>query len=308
MKRLIILLIWLVYLPMGCGQGENLQQIQAQNKTAEAASEKTPDRLNPDLVNPDRINPDGKTIETRFIAPGGFERIQVPVDSFAGYLRRLPLKPQGAEVKLYNGAIKPNDGIYDAVVDMDIAPENLQQCADAVMRLRGEYLWGQKRYDDIHFNFTNGFRVDYSKWIQGYRMVVRGNKTSWTQSASASPSNTYKDFRQYMKLIFLYAGTLSLSREISAVGYRDLKIGDIFIQGGSPGHAVIVVDLAVNSKSGEKVYLLAQSYMPAQEIQVLKNPRDQDFSPWYVLDESIEFIETPEWTFKNTDLKRFPGE
>lgn len=301
MNRLIILFIWLIYLPMGCGQGEKLQQIQAQNKTEEAASEKTPDRLTPD-----RINPDGKTIENRFIVPVGFERIQVPVDSFAGYLRRLPLKPQGAEVKLYNGAIKRSDGIYDAVVDMDIDPENLQQCADAIMRLRGEYLWGQKRYDEIHFNFTNGFRVDYSKWIQGYRVVVKGNKTSWIESAS--PSNSYKEFRQYMKLIFSYAGTLSLSKETSAVDYRDLKIGDIFIQGGSPGHAVIVVDLAVNSKSGEKVYLLAQSYIPAQEIQVLKNPQNQDLSPWYVLDERVEFIKTPEWTFKNTDLKRFPGE
>lgn len=304
MNRLIILFIWLVYLPVGCvgcvgcGQGEKAPLIQAQNMSDEAASPKTPMR----------INPEGTTIETRFIAPDGYKRIDVPVDSFAGYLRKLPLKPQGTEVKLYNGDVKRSDGIYDAVVDMDIDPENLQQCADAVMRLRGEYLWGQKRYDEIHFNFTNGFRVDYSKWIQGYRMVVNGNKTSWTQSASASPSNSYKDFRQYMKLIFLYAGTLSLSKEISAVNYKDLKIGDIFIQGGSPGHAVIVVDLAVNSQSGEKVYLLAQSYMPAQEIQVLKNPRNQDLSPWYMVDERSEFIETPEWTFKSTDLKRFPGE
>ncbi|MDQ1353594.1 MAG: hypothetical protein QG657_3900, partial [Acidobacteriota bacterium] len=151
-----------------------------------------------------------------------------------------------------------------------------------------------------------GFRVDYSKWVQGYRMVVRGNKTSWTHSAT--PSDSYKDFRQYMKLIFLYAGTLSLAKEITAVNYNDLKIGDIFIKGGSPGHAIIVVDLATNNNSGEKIYLLAQSYMPAQEIQVLKNPRNHDLSPWYVLDEKDEIIVTPEWTFKNTDLKRFPGE
>ncbi|MDQ1354711.1 MAG: hypothetical protein QG657_5020, partial [Acidobacteriota bacterium] len=173
MNRLMILfIIWLVYFPMGCvgcGQGEKLQQIQAQNETNEAASPKTPIP-----ISSDRVNPDSKTIETRFIAPDGFKRIEVPADSFAGYLRTLPLKPQGAEVKLYNGAVKHGDGIYDAVVDMDIDPENLQQCADAVMRLRGEYLWGQKRYDEIHFNLTNGFRVDYSKWVQGYRMVVRG--------------------------------------------------------------------------------------------------------------------------------------
>jgi hypothetical protein len=286
---------------LGCGQGEKTSDQLTPDQVS-------PSRINPDLGNQERINPEGKTIETRFIAPHGFERIQVSTDSFAGYLRALPLKPQGTEVKLYNGGVKPNVGIYDAVVDMDIDPENLQQCADAVMRLRGEYLWGQKRYNDIHFNFTNGFRVDYSKWVQGYRVAIQGNKTSWTHSASPSPPNSYKDFRQYMKLIFSYAGTLSLSKEISAVGYKDLQIGDIFIQGGSPGHAVIVVDVAAHKQSGEKVYLLAQSYMPAQEIQILKNPRNQALSPWYIVDEKVEFIETPEWTFNKTDLKRFPGD
>ena len=46
-----------------------------------------------------------------------------------------------------------------------------------------------------------------------------------------------------------------------------MQIGDVLIQGGSPGHAVIVVDMAENPATGEKLYLLAQSYMPAQDIQ-----------------------------------------
>jgi hypothetical protein len=79
-----------------------------------------------------------------------------------------------------------------------------------------------------------------------------------------------------------------------------MQIGDVFIQGGSPGHAVIIVDMAKNSK-GEKIFILAQSYMPAQETQILKNPNDTNSSPWYTLPTST--LETPEWDFNATDLK-----
>ena len=247
------------------------------------------------------INPEGNSLETRILPPEGFERTS-DENSFAEYLRQLPLKPHGTEVALYNGDAKPNHNIYEAVVDLDIGKKDLHQCADAVMRLRAEYLWHQKQYDQIHFNFTNGFRVDYSEWMKGKRVKVEGNKSYWVQQAS--PSNTYESFWKYMEVIFTYAGTLSLSKELKLADLNDLQIGDVFIQGGSPGHAVIVVDLVVNPQTKEKIFLLAQSYMPAQEIQILKNPGNNEISPWY----SINFgekLETPEWTFYKSDLRKF---
>ena len=85
---------------------------------------------------------------------------------------------------------------------------------------------------------------------------------------------------------------------------EDMKIGNVFIQTGNPyGHAVIVVDMAENPDSGKKVYMLAQSYMPAQDIQILVNRKNSLYSPWYLLDENS--IETPEWRFNANDLKRF---
>ena len=134
-------------------------------------------------------------------------------------------------------------------------------------------------------------------------MVVKGNNTYWTKRTK--PSNTYKDFWEYMELIFNYAGTLSLSKELVAVEIGDIKIGDVFILGGSPGHAVLVVDLAESEKTKEKIFLLAQSYMPAQEIQLLQNPNNSTLSPWYSVKELDGEINTPEWTFKLADLKRF---
>jgi len=51
---------------------------------------------------PKVLNPDGKTIITRFNTPAGFVRVPADSLSFAYYLRHLPLKPNGAEVHLYN--------------------------------------------------------------------------------------------------------------------------------------------------------------------------------------------------------------
>lgn len=248
------------------------------------------------------INQKGMIINERFNAPEGFTRINVDENSFEYYLRQLPLKEPNSKVLYFNGKTKSNHGVYEAVVDMDIGTKNLQQCADAVMRLRGEYLFHQNKMEQIHFNLTNGFRVDYSKWMQGYRVVVEGNKTYWAKKTQ--PSNSYENFRAYMEFVFTYAGTLSLSQELGSVSIENMQIGDILIQGGSPGHAVIVVDMAQNQETKEKIYMLAQSYMPAQETQILANPNNKETSPWYFLKTEGK-IKTPEWTFTSADLKRF---
>ena len=124
-----------------------------------------------------KFNLTGATLQERINPPANFKRIQAAPNSFANYLRNLPLKPDGVEVTFYNGGKKYNTKVYCAVVDMAIGEKNLHQCADAVMRLKAEHLWKTGQYDKIHFNFTNGFRVDYSEWMKGRRMEVEGNKT-----------------------------------------------------------------------------------------------------------------------------------
>lgn len=205
-------------------------------------------------------------------------------------------------VKLFDGSIKANPDIYEAVVDLPIGKYDLHQCADAIMRLRAEYLWKTQQYNQIHFNLTNGFRVDYKYWMQGKRVAVKGNKTWWV--AKTTPSNTYNDFWSYMEFIFTYAGTLSLSKELIPVKVDSMRIGDIFIFGGSPGHSIIVVDLAVNPKTGEKVFMVAQSYMPAQETQILKNNLNLAINPWYFTSLK-DGLNTPECYFSGNDLMRF---
>ena len=244
----------------------------------ESNSSKNTVLANQDLKAKSIINQEGKTIAERFNAPEYFKRIELDTSSFGNYLRNLPLKEIGEKVKYFDGSIKDKSNVYDAVVDLPIGKRDLHQCADAVMRLRAEYLYAQKKYDSIHFNFTSGFRADYSNWRKGNRIAVSGNNVSW--KTNGQPSDSYETFWKYLEMVFSYAGTASLEKEMNPISIENLRIGDVFIKGGFPGHAVILVDLAEN-ETGEKVFLLAQSYMPAQEIQILKNPNNLELSPWY---------------------------
>jgi hypothetical protein len=237
----------------------------------------------------------------RISVPEGYERISVEKKSFGDWLRHIPLKTGTPKVLLYNGELKYNQSAQFAVVNIDTGKEDLQQCADAVIRLKSEYHFSKKENNKIHFKFTNGDEAEYSKWIEGYRPVLKNNKVSWVKSAQQD--NSYKNFKAYLRQVFMYAGTSSLSKEMQTIELKSMQSGDVFIHGGFPGHAVIVLDMAVNKTTGKKIFLIAQSYMPAQDIHLLKNPA-LDNSPWYSLDFEGK-LETPEWTFQATELKRF---
>ena len=239
----------------------------------------------------------------RIQTPDGYTRISLDKKSFAEWLRFIPLKDGKPLVHLYNGTLKLNQTAHYAVIDVDVGTSDLQQCAEAVIRLRAEYLYSQKLFSQIHFKYTSGDEVSFQKWSKGYRPVINNNKVSFTKSAKADSS--YKSFRSYMNSIFMYAGTLSLTKELKSVkNLKDILPGDVFIFGGSPGHAVTVMDVAANEK-GEKIFILSQSYMPAQEMHVLINPNNSSLSPWYSVNEIGEELITPEWIFSKNELKQF---
>jgi len=86
-----------------------------------------------------------ETLASRISAPPGFERESVTPGSFEDWLRNLPLKKGRPPVQLYNGRPKANQNAHAAVVDIDTGNKDLQQCADAVIRLRAEYLYSSTR-------------------------------------------------------------------------------------------------------------------------------------------------------------------
>ena len=234
-----------------------------------------------------RTNPIQIQIISDIPVPNGYERVEIKDLSFAQYLRNLPLNTDDHTVYSYDGSIiMGKNGYQYAVIDMDIGKRDLQQCADAVMRLRAEYLYHQKKYTEIHFNFLSDGKPRY-------------------YTNYAKQDRNYPKFRKYMDYIFAYANTGSLKKELKQViQIEDIQIGDIFIQTGVPfGHAVIVVDLAEKKQTGEKIFMVAQSFMPAQSIHIMKN-RNKNLSPWY----SVNFgnsLTLPSWKFYPSDLKRF---
>ena len=237
--------------------------------------------------------------------PAGYNRLSADSTSFAAYLRQLPLKPEGSPVKSYDGKQMVTTSVAFAVVDMEIGTTDLLQCADAVIRLRAEWLYAHKRYSDIAFHFTSGFLCEYVRWAEGGRISVSGNRVTWT--AGAKKDYGYPTFRRYLDKVFTYAGTLSLSHEMKKVKYSDMQIGDVFLVGGSPGHAIIVVDMAEDSISGDRVYMVAESYMPAQDIHILLNGDAEARSPWYSLRQLIENngVDFPTWKYGPNRLHRF---
>jgi len=217
--------------------------------------------------------------------PAGYQRTPTSQNSFGQYLRSVALRTDNDTVFQHDGEPKSRQDVHHAILTIDVGTRDLQQCADACMRLRGEYLFAQKRYDEIHFNF------------------LRDNKPRYYKD-HADSEHSHKSFRKYMDYIFSYANTASLRRELPNVSVDDMQIGDIFIQQGLPyGHAVMVVDMAENAE-GKKIFMIAQSYMPAQDIHILKNFNDSNNSPWYSVDFGDSLI-TPQWDFYATDLKRF---
>lgn len=257
------------------------------------------------------VNEDGNTIETRFNPPKGYTRVPVEPGSFGEYLRKYPLKPYGTKALIYSGAESDSASTLGVFAQTDPLVKN-QQCADTVMMLYGEYLYGQGRYDEIVFNFSSGFKCDFVTWAKGYRDVVNGRNVEWvlsTDKAGVTENDySYDNFYKYLKEVYVYANTDSMSSQYSRKSIDDVKPGDVFIatyqeikgqalliseevaETVSYGHAIVVADMAVNS-NGEKVFLFIEGTTPATECSVVENP-DGVSAEWFRIDEDGTFIKS----------------
>jgi hypothetical protein len=226
----------------------------------------------------------GEPIAARVPPPAAARRVAVADGSFGAWLRQLPLLPPSERVHLYDGREKPRQDVHQAVVDLDVGRRDLQQCADAVMRLRAEYLFAAGRFGDIRFHPQPG-KPAVIAWSDGPR------RDRWAS---------------FLVRLFAAAGSASLAAELRPV-HGPPQPGDVLIQGGYPGHAVLVLD-AADTADGHRYLLLGQSYMPAQQFHVLKNLGNAHLSPWYDARAlATGGIATPEWwrPFTAGDLKRF---
>jgi hypothetical protein len=217
--------------------------------------------------------------------PVGFTRAAVVPGSFAAFLRELSLRRNNT-VYLYNGYPKRVQSLHYAVIDLSTGNRDLQQCADVIMRLRAEYFYAEKKYDSIAF---------FNTAITMYRFsdVVKKNGNA-----------SREIFMRFMEKVFANCGTYSLEKQLKPVGIELMKLGDVFIKGGAPGHAEIVVDMAVNTATGQKLFMLAEGYMPAQDAHIVLNTSEPGLGPWYRFPKG-NTVETPTWIFTRSQLKKW---
>ncbi|MFK7783230.1 DUF4846 domain-containing protein [Psychroserpens sp.] len=254
------------------------------------------------IKTPDLINEDSKTILSRVNVPKGFKRVNYNKGSFQDYLRNYELKSFGSKIINYDNSNYFWQGGHVGTLEVPVPENGLQQCADALIRIRSEYLWNTNRKDDIGFNFTSGDYCSWKGYAEGYRPKVKGNNVTFHKTASKDTSKT--NFYKYLNLIYTYSGTLSLFNELKAVNdSKTLKIGDMLIKGGTPGHIVMICDEVVNEK-GEKLYLLFQGNTPAQSVHLVKNLQNPEISPWYKLEKDEE-ISVSNYTFSSSKFVRF---
>lgn len=145
-------------------------------------------------------------------------------------------------------------------MDIDSGTKDLQQCADAVIRMRAEYLFSQNP-NKLHFHLPTGYDAWFSDYVAGTTFQVRGEEVRPAPKPAEAPTHTA--LGRYLLPVFGYEGTLSLSREVQPVALAEVQPSDVLVHGGRPGYAVLVADVAENLRSGQHYILSMQSYMPA---------------------------------------------
>jgi Domain of unknown function (4846) len=241
-----------------------------------------------------------RTLEQRFAPPPGFVRMVAEAEGFAAWLRGLPLAKRGTPVVSFAGdtLVPAGDPRLAAVVDLDIGNRDLQQCADSVIRLHAEWNKLKGQNDAVSYTSFSGVSMPYARWQKGERLGLDGKTLVWR--AGGKSDTSHASFRSYLDSVFSYANTVSIARDGKLVSQAELAPGDFVVAPGTPGHAVVVLDVAKNSE-GKRVALLGQGYMPAQSFHVLAHDGD----PWFSL-EGAE-LATPFWKpFSWSQARRLP--
>jgi hypothetical protein len=235
-------------------------------------------------------------------APNGFARVARDSGSFAHWLGKRNLKKDNL-VKLFDGSFKRDQTGHYAVLDMSVGNKDLQQCADAIIRMRAEYLFEMGYYDSIHFLSTSMQRLRYTDWCRGTRYRLKGNRLQ-AYNAGSQSGYTQQSLLQWLDFVFTYAGSYSLQKQLRPIRNGSIILpGDVIVEGGFPGHAMMVMDIVSNEK-GEQQMMLAQSYMPAQEMHIVRNPHAAQISPWYSITHASP-LETPDWRFQKLQFYRW---
>ena len=245
------------------------------------------------------LSPEGKTLETRILTPDGFERVPVEKGSFGEYLRNYPLLPDDIKLPVYDGTTFNSTDVA-AVFDISLEADGYQQCADSIIRLYSDYFYETNQFERINYMFSNGDECSYERWRKGKRMLTFLSFSC--EIPAALPDKSEQQYRNYLKEVMRYAGTLSLQKESEVISSDELRIGDIIC---NDTHVVMIADAAVNEK-GEKCYLIGQSFIPSVCFHILTKTEGRDISPWFTEEQfKNDTFTVGSFTFEKNDIRRW---
>lgn len=244
-----------------------------------------------------RAEPRYESVAQRFPCPLGYARVPLRRDSWGHWLRYLPLRAAGTPIRGLNGNVvaRGDDPSLGAVLDLDV--RQYQECADVIIRLRAEWLRWSGRADSIVFRAADGPKLAWRDWRTGTRVRLVGGRLRL--SHTGRPDASRQSFDRYLFQVFSWCGTISMIDETDRIAPQKLLPGDIFLVTGSPGHTVLVLDVAKDAE-GHMKGLIAQGYLPAQSPHLVT----ADGSAWLDLDPSRP-VTVPRWgAFQWSDLRR----
>lgn len=227
------------------------------------------------------------TLSARFPAPPGYQRVAAEQGSFGAWLRDLPLAPPDTPVKNHKGeVVHPADDQYvAAVAAIDIGTIDLQQSPDVAVRLHAEWSWSSGARN-MSYKGATGLDMPLSRWAKGQRLIASGATVYWAQQTKPMELE-YGEFRKYLDGVFTWANSTSLAQQAGPVEPDDVQPGDFFLHSGSPGHALVILDIA--EKGNRRVALYAQALNPTENVHVLRPGRA---TAWFSL-RSGEPVVTP---------------
>lgn len=224
-----------------------------------------------------------ETVSEAFPPPEGFTR--VAGDAFGASLGALELGPPSEPVRTHDGRIVGHEA---RVVELPLTRGDLQQCADSLIRLRATWLRDQGQ--PVSFHATSGDPMPWSRFVAGETPYAEGNGLKWRQGSTGA-------WEDYLRLVFMWAGTASLEAHDTVRATGAPRPGDLLLQGGFPGHTVILLDVA--TRGDETLVLVGEGFMPAQTFHVELGPR----AGWFPF--PAKQLDLPHWSFGPSHHRRF---
>lgn len=225
-----------------------------------------------------------ETIRQAFPPPA--ESTRVSGGSFGDYLGRLELRESDVPIRTHDGQRVYHHG---RVIELPLVRGDLQQCADSAIRVHAEWQRSEG-VTDISYHATSGDPLPWDRYRDGDRPYVKDGRIAWKSTGQVGAWDSW------LRAVFMWAGTRSLEAYETDPVEHPIP-GDVLVEGGSPGHAVLILDVA---KKGDQTFLLlGEGFMPAQDFHVELGPVDG----WWLWSE--RGLTLPHWVMDADSLRRW---